>query len=56
MTDIGDHEAFSADELSAAEYALGVLSGAERAAAAQREGSADIRWRRPFGREESDGC
>ena len=36
MTDIGDHEAFSADELSAAEYALGVLAGAERAAAAQR--------------------
>jgi anti-sigma-K factor RskA len=36
MTDIGHHEAFSADELSAAEYALGVLAGAERAAAAQR--------------------
>jgi hypothetical protein len=36
MTDIGDLEAFSADELSAAEYALGVLAGAERAAAAQR--------------------
>jgi anti-sigma-K factor RskA len=36
MTDIGDHESFSVDELSAAEYALGVLSGAERAAAAQR--------------------
>ena len=36
MTDIGDHEAFSADELSAAEYALGVLAGAERDAAAQR--------------------
>jgi anti-sigma-K factor RskA len=36
MTDIGDHEAFSADELSAAEYALGVLAGAERATAAQR--------------------
>ena len=36
MTDIGNHEAFSADDLSAAEYALGVLAGAERAAAAQR--------------------
>jgi anti-sigma-K factor RskA len=36
MTDIGDHEALSADELSAAEYALGVLAGAERDAAAQR--------------------
>jgi anti-sigma-K factor RskA len=36
MTDIGNHEAFSADELSAAEYALGVLAGAERDAAAQR--------------------
>ena len=36
MTDRGNQEAFSADELSAAEYALGVLAGAERAAAAQR--------------------
>jgi anti-sigma-K factor RskA len=36
MTDIGSHEAFSADELSAAEYALGVLAGAEHDAAARR--------------------
>ena len=36
MTDIGNHEGFSADELSAAEYALGVLAGAERDAAARR--------------------
>ena len=36
MTDIGNHDAFSADELSAAEYALGVLAGAERDAAARR--------------------
>src|SRR5262249_19710541 len=36
MTGIGDHEAFSADELRAAEYALGVLAGAERDAAARR--------------------
>jgi anti-sigma-K factor RskA len=36
MTDIGNHEALSADELTAAEYALGVLAGAERDAAAQR--------------------
>ena len=36
MTDTGNQEAFSADELSAAEYALGVLAGAERDAAAQR--------------------
>jgi len=36
MTDVGNHEAFSADELSAAEYALGVLAGAERDVAAQR--------------------
>ena len=36
MTEIGDHEAFSADELSAAEYALGVLAGQEHEAAARR--------------------
>jgi anti-sigma-K factor RskA len=36
MTDIGNHEALSADELTAAEYALGVLAVAERDAAAQR--------------------
>ena len=36
MTDIGDHDAFSADELQAAEYALGVLTGTDREAAALR--------------------
>ena len=36
MTDIGNHDAFSADELSAAEYALGVLAGQEHEAAARR--------------------
>lgn len=36
MTDIDNHEAFSADELLAAEYALGVLTVTERTAAAQR--------------------
>jgi len=36
MTDLGDHDSFSADELQAAEYALGVLAGAEREAAARR--------------------
>jgi len=36
MTDIGNHDSFSADELQAAEYALGVLAGAEREAAARR--------------------
>jgi anti-sigma-K factor RskA len=36
MTDIGNHDSFSADEMLAAEYALGVLTGTEREAAAQR--------------------
>src|SRR5262249_38444474 len=36
MTDIGNHDSFSADELQAAEYALGVLADTERTAAAQR--------------------
>ena len=36
MTDIGNHDAFSADELQAAEYALGVLTGTDREAAALR--------------------
>src|SRR5262249_42143247 len=36
MTDIGNHDSFSADELQAAEYALGVLAGTQRDAAAQR--------------------
>ena len=35
MTD-DDHEVLSPDELIAAEYALGVLAGTERTAAAQR--------------------
>src|SRR6478752_2588205 len=36
MSDAFDHSALPDDELLAAEYALGVLSGAERAAAEQR--------------------
>ena len=36
MTDIGNHDSFSADELQAAEYALGVLTGTDREAAALR--------------------
>ena len=36
MTDVDDHEVLSPDELIAAEYALGVLAGTERTAAAQR--------------------
>jgi anti-sigma-K factor RskA len=36
MTETDNHEAFSADDLFAAEYALGVLAGTERNAAAQR--------------------
>ena len=36
MTDISNQDSFSADELQAAEYALGVLAGTERTAAAQR--------------------
>src|SRR6516165_7767179 len=36
MTDVDDHEMFSPDELRAAEYALGVVAGTERDAAAQR--------------------
>ena len=36
MTDIGNHDSFSADEMLAAEYALGVLAGTEREAAARR--------------------
>ena len=36
MSEATDHHGFSADELLAAEYALGVLAGAERAQAALR--------------------
>ena len=36
MTDIGNHESFSADEMLAAEYAFGVLAGTEREAATRR--------------------
>ena len=36
MTYIGNHDSLSADEMLAAEYALGVLAGAEREAAARR--------------------
>ena len=36
MTDIGDQDSFSTDELQAAEYALGVLTGTDREAAALR--------------------
>ena len=36
MTDIGNHDSFSPDELQAAEYALGVLTGTDREAAALR--------------------
>jgi anti-sigma-K factor RskA len=36
MSDIGSHDSFSADEMLAAEYALGVLTGTEREAAARR--------------------
>ena len=36
MTDVDDHEVLSPNELLAAEYALGVLAGTERTAAAQR--------------------
>jgi anti-sigma-K factor RskA len=36
MTDVDDHEEISPNELLAAEYALGVLAGTERTAAAQR--------------------
>src|SRR5262249_25616100 len=36
MTHIGDQDSFSTDELQAAEYALGVLAGTDRTAAAQR--------------------
>ena len=36
MTDIGNHDSFSADELQAAEYALGVLASTDREAAALR--------------------
>jgi len=43
MTDPGNHDSFSADELQAAEYALGVLTGSEREAAARR-----VDQERPF--------
>jgi anti-sigma-K factor RskA len=36
MTDVDNHKELSPDELLAAEYALGVLAGTERATAAQR--------------------
>jgi len=36
MSDVGDHSEFSGDELLAAEYALGVLAGPDRAAAERR--------------------
>jgi anti-sigma-K factor RskA len=36
MSDVEDHNEFSGDELLAAEYALGVLAGADRAAAERR--------------------
>jgi anti-sigma-K factor RskA len=36
MSDVQDHSGFSGDELLAAEYALGVLAGADRAAAERR--------------------
>jgi len=36
MSDVQDHSEFSGDELLAAEYALGVLAGAERASAERR--------------------
>jgi len=36
MSDVHDHSDFSGDELLAAEYALGVLAGAERATAERR--------------------
>ena len=36
MADVDDHEELSPNELLAAEYALGVLAGTERTAAAQR--------------------
>jgi anti-sigma-K factor RskA len=36
MSDVQDHNEFSGDELLAGEYALGVLAGAERAAAERR--------------------
>jgi anti-sigma-K factor RskA len=36
MTDVDNHEELSPNELLAAEYALGVLAGTERTAAAQR--------------------
>ena len=36
MTDIANHDSFSADEMLAAEYALGVLAGTEREAATRR--------------------
>ncbi len=36
MSDTADHNALPEDELIAAEYALGVLAGAERAAAERR--------------------
>jgi anti-sigma-K factor RskA len=36
MTDASNQDSFSADEMLAAEYALGVLAGAEREAAARR--------------------
>jgi anti-sigma-K factor RskA len=36
MSDVQDHSEFSGDELLAAEYALGVLAGQERAAAERR--------------------
>jgi len=36
MTDVDNHEELSSNELLAAEYALGVLAGRERTAAAQR--------------------
>src|SRR5579862_2542978 len=36
MSDVQDHSEFSGDELLAAEYALGVLTGPDRAAAERR--------------------
>src|ERR1700689_3306409 len=36
MSDVQDHREFSGDELLAAEYALGVLAGPDRAAAERR--------------------
>ena len=36
MSDVHDHSEFSGDELLAAEYALGVLAGPDRATAERR--------------------